>query len=33
MPPISKRNDSLDALRGMAILLMVLSGSIAFGGL
>jgi predicted acyltransferase len=33
MPPISKRNNSLDALRGMAILLMVLSGSIAFGGL
>jgi predicted acyltransferase len=31
MPPISKRNDSLDALRGMAILLMILSGSIAFG--
>ncbi|MCU0388871.1 MAG: DUF5009 domain-containing protein, partial [Chitinophagaceae bacterium] len=27
-----KRNDSLDALRGLAILLMVLSGSIAFGG-
>lgn len=27
-----QRNDSLDALRGIAILLMVLSGSIAFGG-
>jgi predicted acyltransferase len=27
-----QRNDSLDALRGLAILLMVLSGSIAFGG-
>lgn len=26
------RNDSLDALRGIAILLMILSGSIAFGG-
>jgi predicted acyltransferase len=26
------RNNSLDALRGIAILLMVLSGSIAFGG-
>jgi predicted acyltransferase len=28
-----KRNDSLDALRGFAILTMVLSGSIAFGGI
>jgi predicted acyltransferase len=27
-----QRNNSLDALRGLAILLMVLSGSIAFGG-
>jgi predicted acyltransferase len=31
-PILHKRNDSLDALRGLAILLMVLSGSIAFGG-
>ncbi|HSK12169.1 MAG TPA: DUF5009 domain-containing protein [Phnomibacter sp.] len=29
---VPERNDSLDALRGIAILLMVLSGSIAFGG-
>lgn len=29
---IHPRNDSLDALRGLAILAMVLSGSIAFGG-
>jgi predicted acyltransferase len=28
-----KRNDILDALRGIAILLMILSGSIAFGGI
>ncbi len=28
-----KRSESLDALRGIAILLMVLSGSIAFGGI
>jgi len=30
--PLNTRNDSLDALRGIAILLMILSGSIAFGG-
>lgn len=30
--PLHTRNDSLDALRGIAILLMILSGSIAFGG-
>lgn len=31
MSQVIKRNNSLDALRGIAILLMVLSGSIAFG--
>jgi predicted acyltransferase len=30
---MKKRNESLDALRGLAILTMVLSGSIAFGGI
>jgi predicted acyltransferase len=30
--PMKQRLESLDALRGFAILTMVLSGSIAFGG-